>query len=303
MPGVPGQFFMLRAEPAPADAYLPRAVSAAWAGDGELGVPARRARRGHAGARGAPRSVSVLGPLGHGLPSPRPAPAILVGGGIGAAILPWLRRRLAPRGRVRTVLGFRTRRACGLRRRWSIPTRRSSLEPVLVTEPLARLLPGARDRVRVRPRPRCCRPSRRSCAEHDVPCQLAMEAAMACGFGACYGCAVRIDGELEAAVHRGPGGGGRAVSSPDLRTELCGIALANPLVNGSGTLDALAAGTLGLGAFVTKTVTLHPREGNPPPRIAETPAGMVNSIGLANPGLDGLLRASTCRGWASSACR
>jgi dihydroorotate dehydrogenase (NAD+) catalytic subunit len=76
------------------------------------------------------------------------------------------------------------------------------------------------------------------------------------------------------------------VSSPDLRTELCGIELAHPLVNGSGTLDALTAGTLGLSAFVTKTVTLHPREGNPPPRIAETPAGMVNSIGLANPGLE-----------------
>jgi dihydroorotate dehydrogenase (NAD+) catalytic subunit len=76
------------------------------------------------------------------------------------------------------------------------------------------------------------------------------------------------------------------VSSPDLRTELCGIELAHPLVNGSGTLDALAAGTLGLAAFVTKTVTLDPREGNPPPRIAETPAGMVNSIGLANPGLE-----------------
>jgi dihydroorotate dehydrogenase (NAD+) catalytic subunit len=76
------------------------------------------------------------------------------------------------------------------------------------------------------------------------------------------------------------------VSSPDLRAEFCGIALENPLVNGSGTLDALTVGSLGLGAFVTKTVTLNPREGNPPPRIAETPAGMVNSIGLANPGLD-----------------
>jgi dihydroorotate dehydrogenase (NAD+) catalytic subunit len=76
------------------------------------------------------------------------------------------------------------------------------------------------------------------------------------------------------------------VSSPDLRTTFCGIELAHPLVNGSGTLDALVAGTLGLSAYVTKTVTLHPREGNPPPRIGETPAGMVNSIGLANPGLD-----------------
>jgi dihydroorotate dehydrogenase (NAD+) catalytic subunit len=76
------------------------------------------------------------------------------------------------------------------------------------------------------------------------------------------------------------------VSSPDLRTTFCGIDLAHPLVNGSGTLDALVSGTLGLSAFVTKTVTLHPREGNPPQRIGETPAGMVNSIGLANPGLD-----------------
>jgi dihydroorotate dehydrogenase (NAD+) catalytic subunit len=73
---------------------------------------------------------------------------------------------------------------------------------------------------------------------------------------------------------------------PDLRTSLCGIELAHPVVNGSGTLDALAAGTLGVAAFVTKTVTLNRRAGNPPVRIGETPAGMVNSIGLANPGLD-----------------
>ena len=75
-----------------------------------------------------------------------------------------------------------------------------------------------------------------------------------------------------------------------LATRFCGIDLAHPVLNGSGTLDALAAGTLGVAAFVTKTVTLHPRAGNPPPRIAETPAGMVNSIGLANPGLERVLR-------------
>jgi dihydroorotate dehydrogenase (NAD+) catalytic subunit len=76
------------------------------------------------------------------------------------------------------------------------------------------------------------------------------------------------------------------VSSADLTAEFCGIPLEHPIVNGSGTLDALVAGTLGLSALVTKTVTLNPRPGNPPPRIAETPAGMVNSIGLANPGLE-----------------
>lgn len=76
------------------------------------------------------------------------------------------------------------------------------------------------------------------------------------------------------------------MSEPELRCSFAGIELCSPLINGSGTLDALTAGTLGLAAYVTKTVTMHPREGNPPPRIAETAAGMVNSIGLANPGLE-----------------
>ncbi len=78
-------------------------------------------------------------------------------------------------------------------------------------------------------------------------------------------------------------------------TELCGIPLAHPVVNASGTFDALAAarafGTrlfdeFPFSAFVTKTVTLAPRAGNPPPRLWELGAGMVNSIGLPNKGLD-----------------
>jgi dihydroorotate dehydrogenase (NAD+) catalytic subunit len=61
-----------------------------------------------------------------------------------------------------------------------------------------------------------------------------------------------------------------------------------PILNASGCLDALSAPAVArsLDAFVTKTVTPHPREGNPPVRIAETEAGMLNSIGLANPGID-----------------
>ena len=63
------------------------------------------------------------------------------------------------------------------------------------------------------------------------------------------------------------------------------------LLNGSGCLDALTAPDVArsLDAFVTKTVTPLPREGNPPVRIAETDAGMLNSIGLANPGIDRFL--------------
>jgi dihydroorotate dehydrogenase (NAD+) catalytic subunit len=60
------------------------------------------------------------------------------------------------------------------------------------------------------------------------------------------------------------------------------------LLNASGCLDALAAPDVAreLDAFVTKTVTPLPREGNPPARIAETDVGMLNAIGLANPGVD-----------------
>ena len=63
------------------------------------------------------------------------------------------------------------------------------------------------------------------------------------------------------------------------------------ILNASGCLDALAAPDVArsLDAFVTKTVTPLPREGNPPVRIAETDVGMLNSIGLANPGIERFL--------------
>jgi dihydroorotate dehydrogenase (NAD+) catalytic subunit len=81
-------------------------------------------------------------------------------------------------------------------------------------------------------------------------------------------------------------------------TDLCGIELAGPVLNGSGTFDAIAARrafgdalleAFPFHAFVSKTITLAPREGNPPPRLWETPAGLINSIGLPNKGLEGFL--------------
>ena len=80
--------------------------------------------------------------------------------------------------------------------------------------------------------------------------------------------------------------------------ELCGVALRGPVLNGSGTFDAIAARRafgdallerFPFDAFVSKTITLEPRQGNSPPRLWETPAGMINSIGLPNKGLDGFL--------------
>ena len=84
----------------------------------------------------------------------------------------------------------------------------------------------------------------------------------------------------------------------DLTTELCGIELERPVLNGSGTFDAIAARRafgealaerFPFSAFVSKTITPERRAGNPPPRLYETPAGMINSIGLPNKGLRGFL--------------
>jgi dihydroorotate dehydrogenase (NAD+) catalytic subunit len=74
----------------------------------------------------------------------------------------------------------------------------------------------------------------------------------------------------------------------DLSVELCGMTLKTPLVPASGTLAKEALGEVEgvYGATLPKTTTPEARKGNPPPRVAETPAGMVNSIGLQNPGVE-----------------
>ena len=89
-----------------------------------------------------------------------------------------------------------------------------------------------------------------------------------------------------------------APSARQGEVELCGVLLRGPVLNGSGTFDVLAARRafgdalierFPFDAFVSKTITLEPRQGNAPPRLWETPAGLINSIGLPNKGLDGFL--------------
>ena len=144
---------------------------------------------------------------------------------------------------------------------------------------------------------------------------------MACGYGACFGCVVPTRARLRARVRRRPGarcGAARQRAGPgprvtaagvvsagaprpvaELPLEFCGLRLAHPIINASGTFDLPAAARtfddalfdpFPFAAFVSKTITLAPRAGNPPPRLWETPAGMINSIGLPNRGLDGYLR-------------
>jgi dihydroorotate dehydrogenase electron transfer subunit len=133
--------------------------------------------------------IDVLGPLGNGfrLDVRRP---LLVGGGIGVAPFPYLSEQL---GDPPAVLGFRTRahaEAAVL-----LPRAEVVVEPTLVTD----ALPPARDVLACGPEPML-----RALARLAPSAQLAWEAPMACGYGACYGCAVEIDGELRRLCVEGP---------------------------------------------------------------------------------------------------
>ena len=80
----------------------------------------------------------------------------------------------------------------------------------------------------------------------------------------------------------------------DLSVELAGVSLKNPVVVASGTFgfgrEYSQFYDLGeLGGICAKGLTLRPREGNPAPRIAETPMGILNSVGLQNPGVDAFI--------------
>ena len=82
---------------------------------------------------------------------------------------------------------------------------------------------------------------------------------------------------------------------PDLRVTLGSLTLANPILAAAGTFGygvefSRAVRLERLGALITKTLTLQPRAGYPPPRVVDTPAGMLNAVGLQNIGLEAFLR-------------
>ncbi|HMC06151.1 MAG TPA: hypothetical protein VKG89_02030 [Solirubrobacterales bacterium] len=178
----------------------------------------------------------VTGPLGRGFSPPDElgvgvAGAVLVGGGIGIAPLAILRRQLAERGApVRTLLGFRDREHTGgIDELFACCEARLATEDGhaghrgYVTDLLSVLLEG--DAARSAAVYACGPPAmlervRTMCAVREVACELAMEAPMACGFGACFGCAVPL------------AGGGYM--------RLC---IDGPVVNGAEVETALVAGS------------------------------------------------------------
>ena len=182
--------------------------------------------------------------------------------------------------------------------------------PGLVTELLASALDrGAHVEVYACGPPPMLEAVRGICAQRAIPAQLALESGMACGFGACFGCAVADPPGPHPSLRGRPGAGrrrprparrrrGRTDESAVMSVEFCGLELEHPIINASGTFDAIAARRafgpelierFPFAAFVSKTVTVAPRQGNPPPRLWETAGGLINSIGLPNKGLAGYL--------------
>ena len=186
-PGVPGQFFMLEAP----GRLLPRPMSLCLAPAGELAFlvdaigPGTRALC----ELESGDELNVLGPLGNGFDLGVERP-LLVGGGIGVAPFPFLSGAL---GGPPAVLGFRSdwhAQAAAL-----VPNAEVCVEPMLVTQ----LLRPGHAVFACGPEPmleavRALAPA----------AQLAWEAPMACGYGACYGCAVEINGELKRLCVEGP---------------------------------------------------------------------------------------------------
>jgi dihydroorotate dehydrogenase electron transfer subunit len=186
-PGVPGQLFMLEAP----GRLLPRPMSLCLAPPGELGFLIDPIGPGTQAicALEPGDELLILGPLGKGfrLDVERP---LLVGGGIGVAPLPYLSEAL---GHPKAVLGFRTpwhAEAATL-----VPNAEAVIEPRLVTE----LIEPGQDVLACGPEPMLV-----AVARQHPGAQLAWEAPMACGYGACYGCAVEIDGEWKRLCVEGP---------------------------------------------------------------------------------------------------
>jgi dihydroorotate dehydrogenase (NAD+) catalytic subunit len=365
---LPGQFYMLATErhweQSGQRPYLPRALSVAETGPAAGGTRLDFLIEGI--GPGTDRlcdlepgeNVWVNGPLGNSFSTPRelhqllspvggevdavrPSGAILVGGGIGIAPLALLRRSFAAKNiPTRVLLGFRdAAHSGGLDELFSCCEVRLASDDGhaghhgYVTHLLAAMLAGddaAGAAVYSCGPPQMLEAVGAMCTAAGVACELAMESPMACGYGACFGCAVPcgdgsylrlcVDGPVvrplpgggavgvpapEDALATAGGGGSPAVTGPagpgasvPPSIEFCGIELKHQVINASGTFDAIAAqrvygdalmADFPFSAFVSKTITPEARAGNEPQRIWETPAGMINSIGLPNKGLDGFL--------------
>ncbi len=142
------------------------------------------------------------------------------------------------------------------------------------------------------------------CRDANVQCYLSLEEKMACGMGVCLGCTVQTVEGYKRCCKDGPVFAGQkiifddplppqkrnAVGVIDLSVNVGGLRLKNPVIASSGTFGfgieyESVFDISSLGGISSKGLTLEPRQGNSGRRLWETPSGLMNSIGLQNPGI------------------
>jgi dihydroorotate dehydrogenase electron transfer subunit len=198
-PGEPGQFHMLR--PLAHDAFLARPLSAVASDDARVSFLIQPRGPALEALATVAAEVDVLGPFGRGFAAGAAGPApLLVGGGFGVALLAPMAQRLPE---ATLLAAFRDGAAARAAELVPAAERQIALPPANVLELLAARLPSSSSVFTAGP-DGLVRAVAAACEAARVPCQVALEAPMACGYGACYGCAVRLGGQLVRLCVEGP---------------------------------------------------------------------------------------------------
>jgi dihydroorotate dehydrogenase electron transfer subunit len=198
-PGEPGQFHMLRARDH--ESFLARALCAVEADEATVTFLCQPLSPAVAAIARVAAEIEVLGPFGRGFDlGPAGPEPVLVGGGFGVALLAPLSRRLPTAA---LLAAFRDAEAARAAELVPAAEREIVLPPGNVVAALIPRLARATCVLAAGP-DGLVRAVAAACAEAAVPCQVALEAPMACGYGACYGCAVRLDGRLVRLCVEGP---------------------------------------------------------------------------------------------------
>ena len=264
-------------------------------------------------------AVDILGPLGNVFPKPSAKMILdknkvcIIGGGIGIAPVAGFAESLEPK-----TYDFY---ACFKSGKYGI----KSIKPnklVITTDDgsvgIKGMLPKALDEKKIKEYTcvYACGPTpmlkyvQEICARANVKCYLSMESRMACGMGVCLGCTIETTEGYKRCCKEGPVFEGEKLIfsapikpaeqvivasknkkvKPDLSVKIKGVEFNNPVIGSSGTFgfgteykDIFDVNKLG--GISSKGLTIEPRQGNSGIRVWETPSGLMNSIGLQNPGI------------------
>ena len=231
--------------------------------------------------------LNITGPLGNGFPK-KEKKAFLIGGGIGIPPMLELAKELDCEKQM--VLGFRDEL-------FLMDEFREEGEVYVATEDGSagtegNVLDAIRENGLTADIIYACGPKPMLAAikeyakEKQIECWISMEERMACGIGACLACVCQSkDKDEHSNVNN------KRVTLMNTRVNLAGVLLKNPIMTASGTFGSGQeysefVDLNKLGAVVTKGVANVPWPGNPTPRVAEVYGGMLNAIGLQNPGID-----------------